>query len=190
MNGTLEQRYVIKFFLAEDRQPLEILGILQNHYGEDAMSKSQLYYWVGEIRRGRTDLHDAPSPGRTPDEGIVDAVARRLADDPNSSTRQIARSMKVSLSTVLLCLHNDLGMRPLHRRWIPHVLGESEKVARVECAKSMLQDLQRHASTGFEHIQTGDESWLFYDYVNETQWSVSWEDIAECQRRSHYQKKP
>jgi hypothetical protein len=72
----IEQCYVIKFFFDKGMKPLDILMRLHKHYGFRAFSRSTLDFWIGEARRGRTDLSETPGPGRTPDEGLATVIAR------------------------------------------------------------------------------------------------------------------
>jgi hypothetical protein len=63
-NMEVEQRYVIKFFTDEGMPAAEIISLLRDHYGEDALSRTQISFWISEIKRGRTDLNNIASPGR------------------------------------------------------------------------------------------------------------------------------
>jgi hypothetical protein len=88
----IEQRSVITFFIDEGMKPLDILMHLHKHYGPRAFGRSTLYLWIGETRRGRTDLSEIPRPGRTPDEGLATVIARRHEQDPHLSARKLAQS--------------------------------------------------------------------------------------------------
>jgi hypothetical protein len=64
-------------FIDEGMKSLDILMCLHKHYGLRAFSRSTLYFWIGEARRGRTDLLEIPGPGGNPDEGLAIVIARR-----------------------------------------------------------------------------------------------------------------
>jgi hypothetical protein len=98
---SLEQRHFIKIHHDRGEKPLEILRKLREHYKENAPSRTAVYYWIKEIRLGRTDLHDIQSPGRTPDEGIAPAVERAHAEDPFLSATAIAEKLKIDVKTVI-----------------------------------------------------------------------------------------
>jgi hypothetical protein len=89
----IEQRYVIKFFIDESMKPLDILMRLHKHYDPRAFSRSILYFWIGEARRGRTDLSKIRGPGRTPDEDLAIVIARRQEQDPHLFTRKLVQSL-------------------------------------------------------------------------------------------------
>jgi hypothetical protein len=62
----LKQRCVIKFFSNEGVPGVKIVERLRQHYREDALSRTQVYFWINEVKRGRTDLDTIASPGREP----------------------------------------------------------------------------------------------------------------------------
>jgi hypothetical protein len=72
----IEQRYVIKFFIDESMKPLDIVMRFHNHYGPRAFNRCTLYFWIGETRRGRTDLSEILGPGTTLNEGLRTVIAR------------------------------------------------------------------------------------------------------------------
>ena len=96
----IEQRYVIKFLLEEGDTGIEIHRRLTEHYRDRAMSRSEVYRWVRDIKGGRTDLETISSPGRTPDEGLADVIRKRIDEDPHLSARKIAQSLGIATSTV------------------------------------------------------------------------------------------
>jgi hypothetical protein len=59
----IEQRYVIKFFTDEGMPVVEIICRLRDHYGENTLSRTQIYFCINDIKRGRTDLSNIASPG-------------------------------------------------------------------------------------------------------------------------------
>jgi hypothetical protein len=56
----LEQRYVIKFRVKEQNDLEKIHRRLKTVYGNEIMKRTQVYWWVLEIQRGREDVFDSP----------------------------------------------------------------------------------------------------------------------------------
>jgi hypothetical protein len=110
MSLNLEQRHFIKIHFDEGEKPLQIHRALQEHYGQEALSQAAVYYWIAQLKTGRIDLHNIPSPGRTPDEGIAPAVERAHREDPLLSATAIAGKLKIDVKTVIHYLRN-LDMR-------------------------------------------------------------------------------
>jgi hypothetical protein len=74
----LEQPYIIKFVADDGMQRVQILSRLRDHYGTEALSRTQVYSWINEVKRGRTDLNTVASPGRESDEGLAAAIPGKL----------------------------------------------------------------------------------------------------------------
>jgi hypothetical protein len=81
----VEQPYVIKFSANEGMQSVDIIKRLNEHYGDDALSRNMVYYWHAEVKQERTDLSNIASPGKMPDEGLASVIARRHEQDPHMS---------------------------------------------------------------------------------------------------------
>jgi histone-lysine N-methyltransferase SETMAR len=185
----IEQRYVIKFFVEEGTPSPMILDVISRHYKEKALHRSAIYGWIAEVKRGRTDLSTISSPGRTPDEGLAAAIARKHEKEPRLSARGIARSLEISHETVCRYLSEVFGMKCLRLRWIPHTLSTEQKAKRAELAGAMLQQLAKHESSQYHFLLTGDESWIYYAYNERTMWCADWEEPDETERPSHYHRK-
>jgi hypothetical protein len=183
----VEQRYVITFFTDEDMPGVQIMPRLRDHYEKDALSRTQIYFWINEVKRGRADLNNIASPGREPDEGIAGVIAASLDADPHLSGRKLAQSFGIAASTVCQYLTEVLGMKCRHLRWVLHTLVSAQKVVRVELAQRTLQVLAKYKHSRFHFLCTGDESWMFYAYNHRRMWVASWGDVDEIERPSHFQ---
>jgi hypothetical protein len=56
----IEQRYVFKFFGDEGGTGIEIHRRLKDHYGESALSSSEVYRWIREIKVGERTSKPLP----------------------------------------------------------------------------------------------------------------------------------
>jgi hypothetical protein len=79
---------------------VEIISQLRDHYEEDALSQTQIYFKINEIKRGRTDLNSIAGPGTEPDQGLAGVIAAKLDADPHLSARKLAQSLRIAASTV------------------------------------------------------------------------------------------
>jgi histone-lysine N-methyltransferase SETMAR len=185
----VEQRYVINFFSDEGMPGVQIVERLRQHYGEDALCRTQVYFWINEVERGTTDLNPVASPGREPDESLTAVIAGKLDADPHFSARKLAQSLGIAVSTICRYPTEVLGMKFRHLHWVPHTLTPVQKLMRAELAQSMLQALAKHEHTNHHFPFTGDESWMFYAYDHSTRWVAYWDDIDEIERPSHFHQK-
>jgi hypothetical protein len=91
--------------------------------------------------------------------------------------------------TVVNHLHDGLGMKCFHLRWVPHLLSETQKANRVAYAKEMSWVLDNNARTGFKYLLTGDESHMHYDQSPATILALDREYVDQKFRATNYQPK-
>jgi hypothetical protein len=65
-------------------------------------------------------------------------------------------------------LHEGLGMKSFHLRWVPYPLIDTQKANRVRSAQEMIQALDNHSRTRFKYLLTGDEPCMIYDLCYDT----------------------
>jgi hypothetical protein len=164
----IESRSGIKFFTDEGILRVEIVCRLKKHYGDHILSRTQVYFWINEIKRDRTDLSTIASPGREPDEGLASFIAGKLGPDPHLPARTVAHPMGIATSTACRCRSEVLGMKCRHLRWVPHTLTAGQKLMRAELAQSTLQALVKRQYTNFHFLFTGDETWTFSAHDDRT----------------------
>jgi hypothetical protein len=105
------------------------------------MKKSQVFFWVPEVQRARGDLSNEERSGRLPATGLDEILAYRLARDPHTTARRLAGSWEISPQTVIAHLHEGLGMKYFHLRWVLHTLIDTQKANSVRYAQEMIRDL-------------------------------------------------
>ncbi|CAH1967638.1 unnamed protein product [Acanthoscelides obtectus] len=101
---------------------------------------STISRWHGEFKRGRVSLSDDPwegAPKTAVTQENVDAVRKLIIEDRDVTYRGNEASLKISKTSIQKILHEELGVRKLVSRWIPHLLTEEQKAARVNwCQKT------------------------------------------------------
>jgi hypothetical protein len=83
-----------------------------------------------------------------------------------SSARVIAQHFLTTVPANMDILQRELGMTKFPRRWMPHFLSPTQKVARIEASKTLLRVLQDAELNEFEVIATNDEPWFRYCYAS------------------------
>ena len=81
-----------------------------------------------------------PFPARN--EQNIALVERLVAEDPHSTIRELSEASGVSVGTIHSILPEDLHMRKLAARWIPHLFSEDQKKRRVGCSRQLLNDFE------------------------------------------------
>lgn len=142
----------------------ECLNRLQLAFGDEAPSKTSVYDWYNEFKRGRRSLKDEPHTGR-PKSAIIqeniDAVRELIKEDRHVTYREIAAILGIGMTSIHSILHEHLEVRKLCARWIPHLLKDDQKKARVKWCKEMIDRFRKGASNAVYNIVTGDESWIY-----------------------------
>jgi transposase len=93
-------------------------------------SFSTIKFPAAEFKRGRTSLEDDPREGRpksaTAPE-IIEQVHDMVLDDRRIKVPEIAESIGISKERVGYILHEELYMKKLRARWMPHLLTADQK---------------------------------------------------------------
>ena len=115
----MEQRYCIKYLKLLGYQGNEIVNQIYDCFGDESLSRTQVYYWIGELNRGSTDLSDALRSGRPLHEYIDDEILTWIKVDPYASCREIASKLGSSGATVHGSL-TELEYKNYSLTWVPH----------------------------------------------------------------------
>jgi transposase len=179
----MEQRAVIRFFTLKGLKVKEIRAELESVYCPEALALSTVKKWRKRFQEGRTNLIDGRRPGRPVTHDLAEAIQSMLAERPFLSWKVLCRHLGIGKATCLRILHNDLGLRKFHLRWIPCTLTEDQKSERVTYSTQLLATLEQQQPMDFEHIITGDESWFYFYNPPDSAWAESRDTLPERIRR-------
>lgn len=180
-NDHIEIRAVIKFLVAKGYNAREIETELKNTYLDKAPAYSTVAKWAAEFKRGRTSLFDDPRSGRPADTctpEIIEAVRKLIEKDPRIKAHELAAIVKLSKTSVLRILHDELNLSKLSARWIPRNLTEAQKRDRVRKARALLRRYRDDPDNFVDRVVTGDEVWLFHWDPESKQESMEWREIG------------
>ena len=83
-----------------------------------------------------------------------------VMEDRRLTVRRIAANAGVSVGSVDTILHDDLKMRKVSARWVPRMLTDENKAARVTVCQAMLSRDKGMNSAFFSSVVTMDETWV------------------------------
>jgi histone-lysine N-methyltransferase SETMAR len=146
-------------------------------YDEDALAMPTIYKWHARFRDGRTELFDDPRSGRPRRSDLAEAISSMLEERPFLSCKLLARHFRIAKATCSRILREDLALQKFTLRWVPHRLHSTQKQNRVTFSSALLEVLRREQQNNFDLVITGDESWFFVHYPNESVWAGSRDGI-------------
>ena len=94
-------------------------------YGDDCMSRTQVYTWFTQFKNGRDDLNDDPRPGRPEASNraeLMEKLREIIAIDAKFTVRMLPEKLNLSYCTIYTILTEDLGERKVFARFVPHQL--------------------------------------------------------------------
>ena len=119
----MEQRANIKFCVKLEKKFAETYELMKKIYGDDCMSRTQVYTQFTRFKNGREDLNDDLRPGRSEVSNraeLVEKVREIIGIDANFTTRMLAEELNTSKNTIWRNLTEDLGKGKVCARFVPH----------------------------------------------------------------------
>lgn len=178
MELTREQTRLLIWYCFKRRlSALEAHGELDTTLGDQAPSYATVTRWYREFQAGREDFQDDPRSGRPPTavtEENVAAAKNLIDDDPRITQAMIASHLNIGSAAVDTILHEHLRMRKLCARWIPHVLTDSQKRARLDFCRFLIDRYENSRNQRQFEVITGDETWLYHFDVETKRSSAEW----------------
>ncbi|CAH1999367.1 unnamed protein product [Acanthoscelides obtectus] len=165
-------RAIVYYNLQRRLSQQECLAVLLSVFGNEAPHQSTISRWYGEFKRGRVSLsddHRVGAPKTAVTQENADAVRKLIIEDRHVTYSGIEASLKISKTSIQKNLHEELGVRKLVSRWIPHLLTEEQKAARVNWCQKTFDRFSKNVYS----IVSGDESWIYcYEPENKRQSAV------------------
>lgn len=156
---------------------LQCFEELTSVFSDEAPCLRTVERWYLEFQRGHTSVSDKSLEGRPKSaftEDNINAVRQLILEDRHVTYREIEALLGISGTTIQKILHEALGVRKLVCRWIPHLLSDDHKAARVRWCKKTLQRFNRGESNHVYKIISGDESWIYAYDPDSKQQSTIW----------------
>ena len=116
----------------------KILQDLQAVFGVQCLGKSTVYRWIEAFLAEQEPSTSGTGRGRplsARNERNIALVKSLIDEDPHSTIRELSEACDLSIGTIHSILHEDLQMRNLAARWVPHLLTDEQKKRRVDCSR-------------------------------------------------------
>ena len=118
--------------------------------------------WIRDFKVGRQDLKGAPHPGLSKEvvnKDTISLVRCTIEDEPNICFDQMISETGLSRGTPFRIVHDELHLRKICSRWVPHKLTDAQQKQRVDNAKELLV---MFGPKRLGDIVTGDECWIWF----------------------------
>jgi len=175
MDLSKEQRLAIKFCFKAGKSATETLQMVNAAYGDQALSRSNVFRWYVRFRDGREDTEDGPRSGRPTDcrnDNNVE-ISQLLLQNRHLSLRMLADEVNIGKDRVRKIVVEDLRKRKICSHFVPHSLTSEQKDRRIAACRDLIATADSDPDF-FKKTVTGDETWCFaYDPTTKRQ-SVAW----------------
>jgi hypothetical protein len=155
---SLELRAVIHFLWLKHAPTQGIHFEPEQVYGEDVITLRTIEKWSAAFGGERTDLADFPRSERPCDTGKVDTVGALVESEGCLSHKKTEHILGIHHETLKSILHEDLNMRKVNFKWLPPALNSSQRVARVEVSRELLDFQESRTDRSLSNGYTGDET--------------------------------
>ena len=164
-----EVNYFIKVLTFNNYSSVKIHELLVNMEGDNCLSLRRIQQISKEYNEGRvvTDPLTTLNTGRPrvirTNENI-DLVENLIQEDNRLSVSSIAERLQLTQSTVYNILREELGMTSVTCRWVPYLLTDAHKQARIDACREVLNVLERRDMRN--RLIVCDEKWLYLKSSN------------------------
>ena len=134
MGQRMEQRVCIKFCANLGKSATETLEMIQQGFGDQSLSRAQVFQWHARFKTGCTSVDDDKRTGRPTSCTTPETVARiqeLIRQDRRRTIRDIVEEVEVGYGTCQRVLTEELGMHRFAARFVPRILTADQKQKRV-----------------------------------------------------------
>ncbi|KAJ8954951.1 hypothetical protein NQ318_000381 [Aromia moschata] len=122
----------------------EAYAMLKDVYGNECVSRTQVFEWFKLFKEGRETTKDDPSPGRPSasktDENI-EKIGKLIREDRRLSIRGLAEITGIDKECVRQILHESFNMRKVCAKMVPKLLAPEQKESRMNICADILNNI-------------------------------------------------
>ena len=145
LSANVEQYVKIKFLTKLGKSATETYNLLREVYGDQYLSRTQVFEWFKKFMEGREDVGNDPKSGRPSTakaQKNVEKVARIFRGDRRLSIQASSELININKESVRQILHDDLDMKKVCAKVLPKILTPEQKVHRVNCCADTLENIE------------------------------------------------
>ena len=138
---------------------------MQKVYGNGALKYATVCKWVHRFNVDQESIENDPWVGRpvsTLMEKNIVTVKTLIEEDARYTLQEIEELSGIHSSNVLKILREQLGLRKICVRWVPHLLTDEQKQSRIRLASKVIEKYDKCDPRRLEEIVTGDETLIYH----------------------------
>jgi histone-lysine N-methyltransferase SETMAR len=121
------QRYYIFVEWKNGSTAAEIHQKLVVAEGDQALSLRTIHCWIEAFELGKQSVKDEARSDEAVTPATIGKVEDFVSEDRHITTRKLSEEVGISDERIIYILHNELGLRKLCKKWVPHVLTNENK---------------------------------------------------------------
>lgn len=167
-------RWFIDTMRLAGEQPRAIHKLLVRARGE-IISERQVYNIFNDFKEGRVTYQTRQRSGRPQSSARVehvDTISQMISEEPTLTIEQIATTLDLAHTMVERIIKEDLQLKSVSLKWVPHELKQVDKVKRIECAGELLRRYEERNIK--KHLIITDEKWVYYRPLGNTATRRCW----------------
>ena len=127
MTERIEQRYCIKFCQKLGDAQVETIRKIQQAFGNEALSPTQIKQWFKRFKDGRASVESDPRSGRpstSRKEEVIEQVLEKVLENCRLTVQEIVAEVGISTGSVHSSLTEDLNLRRVSAKLVQKLLTE------------------------------------------------------------------
>ena len=179
-SSAAQRNYFIQTMVKNGFSASQIHTWLVNAWGEDEISLRRVQCLCQEFRSGeRSTAERLPGSGR-PRSSITEEninMVKELVEANNQLSCAALEMMSgIPARTIQRILTDELGKKSLCARWVPHLLSQENRDARLRQAKEILKALRTRRIS--RRLIIVDEKWIYHRHLPPRNQQRAWCDGA------------
>jgi len=137
-----EQRTCIKFCFILKKTAAETHRILQEAFGDNAMSQSKTFLWYKCFKDGQTSVDDNERSGGTSTSTTLENIAKvceAILADCRQTIHDVYKIVGLSYGIVKCILADNLNMRCISARFVPRLLSDDQNAPHISVCRELIQ---------------------------------------------------
>ena len=198
MNCSKENMYFfIETLRRVEYKAADIHRVLTQAWPDDSFTEAHVRKLCQQFREEtRTTFERQEGSGRPKSErrsDNVETIRDLIENDRSMSVVTISRILNLQKDMVHRIFTDELDMKWVHTKWVPHTLSEGNKAVRVERCNDLIQSLSNRLAQ--KNLVTIDEKMFYCRNLKHRNTIGCWvgqsgdEPVLQTARRSNFEKK-